>query len=306
MKSKTPLTAVIMGSALSFAASLAAPRAETIRQDFNSMADLATFWNVSTWGGDNRTHSAQNVAVADGILSLKLSGSKPGGIPVCAEITSKRSNFRYGSYRASIKTSKTAGGVVGWFIYRGSPLNEIDVEMLTKDNKDLHHTLHHIQTSVDYKVVKMAFDPSEAFHEYRFDWYADKVAYFVDGKPSSILTKQVPDMDAQIMLNHWSGNIQGWGGPAPAVDMFMYVDWMIYSTEYGSTTGLEPMAARTGKPELHPARLAFDGGGMRAIFPPAGRPGPGSASAPARLFTVQGRMSLQAPEPADRLHAAFP
>jgi beta-glucanase (GH16 family) len=213
-------------------------QAENINQEFNSMAELGAFWDLSSWGGDNRTHSPNNVTIENGILVLKLSGSQPGQIPVCAEITSKRSNFRYGSYTASIKTSKTPGGVVGWFTYRGSPLNEIDVEMLTKDNLDLHFTLHHIQVSVDYKLKKLTFDPSLAFHEYRFDWYADKVEYFVDSQPYATLTKQVPDLDSKIMINHWSGNIEGWGGPAPTKDMFMYVDYMRYSTEYPKPTAL--------------------------------------------------------------------
>ncbi len=213
---------------------------ETIKQDFNSMADLNAFWSISTWGNENRVHAAQNVTIADGILSLKLSASPQGTKPVCAEIASKRTNFRYGSYRASIKTSKTPGGVVGWFTYRDSPLNEIDVEMLTRENKNLYFTLHHVQENVDSKVIKMEFDPSEAFHEYRFDWHADKVDYFVDGKPAGTLTKKVPDMEAAIMLNHWSGNIAGWGGAAPTQDMYMLVDWMIYSSDFPTTALLLP------------------------------------------------------------------
>ncbi|MDB5105125.1 MAG: glycosyl hydrolase family protein [Fibrobacteres bacterium] len=261
-----------------------APVAETIKQEFTSMTELNDFWSISTWGGDNRTHSAQNVTIADGILSLKLSGSQPGQIPVCAEIASKRSDFRYGSYSASIKTSKTPGGVVGWFTYRDSPLNEIDVEMLTKDNSDLHFTLHHIETSVDYKLVKLGFDPSAAFHEYRFDWYPDKVAYFVDGKPAGTLTKKIPDMTAAIMLNHWSGNIAGWGGPAPTKDMFMYVDWMHYSTEYPAPTVIRP--ARTDKAAQRPATLVYGGNrGSVSLLHPDG------SGSPATLYTVQGRFA---------------
>jgi hypothetical protein len=293
------MTATAWAAAFTALAAMAsAAGAETLRQDFNSLADLNAFWSVSTWGNDSRVHSAQNVAIEDGILSLKLSGSQPGQKPVCAEITSKRSDFRYGSYRASIKTSRTAGGVVGWFTYRDSPLNEIDVEMLTKDNSDLHFTLHHIQTSVDYKLVKLSFDPSAAFHEYRFDWYPDKVAYFVDGKPTATLTKKIPDMEARIMLNHWSGNIEGWGGPAPSQDMFMYVDWMVYSSEYPSAAGLRPQRPAAGA-ALHPPTLVFDGDDIRVLsggahFPggDGGALGEGSDRYAPILFTVLGRMTV--------------
>ena len=240
--------------------------AETIKQDFNDMNDLKAFWDISSWGNENRTHSAANVTIADGILSLKLSASPQGTKPVCAEIVSKRTNFRYGSYRASIKTSKTPGGVVGWFTYRDSPLNEIDVEMLTRENRNLYFTLHHIQENVDSKVMKMDFDPTEAFHEYRFDWHPGKVDYFVDGKPAGTLSKQAPDMDAAIMLNHWSGNIAGWGGNAPTQDMFMLVDWMAYSSDFPTTAVLpaepSPAAARPG--------LAAVSGMVLALTPDAG------------------------------------
>lgn len=208
--------------------------AETIKQDFNSMAELNAFWELSSWGNDNRTHSPRNVTIDNGVLVLKLSGSQPGQLPVCAEITSKRSDFKYGSYRASIKSSATAGGVVGWFIYRDSPLNEIDVEMLTRENRNVYFTLHHIVENVDDKTLKIDFDPSAAFHEYRFDWYADKVEYYIDSKLVGTLSKSVPDLAAQIMLNHWSGNIAGWGGAAPTKDMFMYVDYMYYTSDYSN------------------------------------------------------------------------
>ncbi len=234
-------------------------QSETIKQDFNSMADLDAFWDKSAWTGTNRTHATQNVTVENGILILKLSGSQPGQKPICAEIASKRNNFKYGSYRASIKTSHTVGAVVGWFIYNDNPLNEIDIEFLTKDNKDIHFTLHHIVENVDYQKKTLDFDPSLAFHEYRFDWYADRVEYFVDSKPYATLKKDVPNLNSQIMLNHWSGNISGWGGVAPTQDMFMYVDYMYYSTDYNFTTSVNPHPEAATKAAVSQNKIARHG-----------------------------------------------
>jgi beta-glucanase (GH16 family) len=250
--------------------------AETLKQDFNSLDELKAFWDISTWGDSTRVHSAQNVSVAGGILTLKLSASPPGTKPVCAEIASKRSDFRYGSYRASIRTSHVPGGVVGWFVYRDSPLNEIDVEMLTKDNRDLHFTLHHVQTDVDYKLVKLDFDPADDFHEYRFDWHPGSVDYFVDGKPAGSLTKQVPDQDAAMMLNHWSGNIAGWGGPAPTQDMYMDVDWVAYSSDFPAASVLSPGPATRASPvfadgAVNPLVLLISDGGSPRLFDLSGR-----------------------------------
>jgi beta-glucanase (GH16 family) len=78
----------------------------------------------------------------------------------------------------------------------------------------------------------MPFDPSAAFHEYRFDWYTNRVDYYVDGKQYATLTNQVPDRPSRILLNHWSSNIPKWGGEAPREDAVMLVDWVYFSSEY--------------------------------------------------------------------------
>jgi hypothetical protein len=102
------------------------------------------------------------------------------------------------------------------------------------------------------------------------------------------MRKSVPDMDARIMLNHWSGNIAGWGGAAPAQDMFMYVDWMAYSSEYPSATAIAPPAAkRNGHTAPRSAVLAYDGNRMQVLV--AGSENP---SSPSGYFTVQGKPAM--------------
>lgn len=204
----------------------------TFFEPFDSLDKLKQNWSISTWGGENRTHSAANVAVNAGILDLKLSGSQPGEKPVCAEIVSKRSDFHYGTYRASIKMTNKAGAVVGFFIYLGNPLNEIDIEFLTANPRTAYFTLHHVTTNVDHATRPVAFDPSAGFHQYRFDWHKDSVVYFIDNQRVAVLRKQVPVHPSLFMINHWSGNIDGWGGPAPREDVYMHVDWAYHSTDY--------------------------------------------------------------------------
>jgi beta-glucanase (GH16 family) len=212
---------------------------ETILQDFTTKNDFNAFWNISTWGNEDQQYAASNVKLdtVNGWVQLKVNASPPGTKPVCGEITSKRENFKYGSYRASIKFDSTPGAVVGWFMYKDVPdLHEIDVEFLTADINHIHFTLHHIQTSVDYRKDAIAFDPTAAFHEYRFDWYSDKVVYYIDGLKFDSLRVNVPDAACTIMLNFWSANIAGWGGPAPVKDAYMYFDYVHYYSDYGATS----------------------------------------------------------------------
>jgi beta-glucanase (GH16 family) len=211
----------------------ATPAVPEFLQTFDSAQELdTTAWTASAWANATRAHARSNVTVKDGVLALKLSASVPGTKPVCAEIASRRNDFFYGTYRASIKMSSVPGAVVGWFTYLGKPLNEIDVEFLTRDPRKAHFTLHHIKTGVDHATPIMPFDPSAAFHEYRFDWYTNRVDYYVDGKQYATLTNKVPDRPSRILLNHWSSNIPTWGGPAPTEDAVMLVDWVYFSSEY--------------------------------------------------------------------------
>ena len=211
--------------------------AEEIKQEFNSRADFDSFWNISTWSNSDQQYSASNVTLdtVNGWVRLKINASPQGTKPVNGEISSKRNNFLYGSYRASIKFDAVPGGVVGWFVYRTTAdLHEIDVEFLTRDTKNIHFTLHHVQTSVDYKKAPISFDPTADFHEYRFDWHADKVVYFIDGNTIDSLTNKVPDAACSILLNFWSANIPEWGGPAPTQDTYMYVDYMRYYSDFSA------------------------------------------------------------------------
>ena len=222
-----------LAQTLSTQAQTGTPIVPEFFQTFDSAHELdATAWTASAWANATRVHSPTNVTVKDGVLALKLSASIPGTKPVCAEIASRRNDFFYGTYRASIKMSSVPGAVVGWFTYLGKPLNEIDVEFLTRDPRKAHFTLHHIKTGVDHATANMPFDPSAAFHEYRFDWYTNRVEYYVDGKQYAMLTNQVPDRPSRILLNHWSSNIPTWGGKAPTEDAVMLVDWVYFSSEY--------------------------------------------------------------------------
>ena len=122
-------------------------RAETLKQDFNSLEDLKAFWDISTWANDNRSHSAQNVSVAGGVL------------------------------------------------------------------------------------------------------------------------KQVPDQAAAMMLNHWSGNIADWGGPAPLEDMYMDVDWVAYSSDFPTALALPGKRA-----SAYPGYAVAAGAPLLSILPVDGSP----------------------------------
>jgi len=191
-------------------------------------------WSKLSWlwdhSGDNPPWTCaidpENVWTSESNLVLRVpessSGSRGG------QIVSKRQNYYLGSYRARIRTSSIPGTVNGFFYYL-SDESEIDVEILSNENDQ--HLVHFVTqpSSVPgaHKIYNLGFDPSLAFHEYRFDWHADRIEFFVDGSPVKTINVNVPSVPGRLMLNHWTGN-PGWGGGPPSLETFMYVDWVAY------------------------------------------------------------------------------
>ncbi len=216
-----------------------------INEEFNSMSELKQNWWISRWGQTAKQYDTNMVTIEDSILRLTMEPDSLDGKPrpLCSEITYTSKKFLYGSFRASIKTTGLSGGVVGWFVYKdGVPgdgnLHEVDMEILTEDITQIQYTLHHDAYSVDHYIDPLSFDPSQDFHEYRFDWYPDSVSYYIDGVHRRTLIDSIPNDSCAIMFNYWSNNNQYWGGDMPDTTTHMWVDYMRYRTleELNATT----------------------------------------------------------------------
>ncbi len=208
-----------------------------IKEDFNSLEELKENWWISQWGQTAKQYDPSMVSVDSGVLQLSMLPDSLDNLPrpICGEVVYNSEKVLYGSFRASIKTTKHSGGVVGWFVYKdGVPgdgeLHEVDMEILTEDLTQIQYTLHHDAYSVDHSIDPLSFNPSEDFHEYRFDWFPDSVVYYIDGERRQKLTVNVPDDSCLIMLNYWSNNSVNWGGNMPDTLTHMWVDYMHYYT----------------------------------------------------------------------------
>ena len=61
-----------------------------------------------------------------------------------------------------------------------------------------------------YKVAPLPFQPDGLFHEYRFDWTADRVEFYVDGTFLWAMTEQIPTEGGGLFFNHWSNGDPKW------------------------------------------------------------------------------------------------
>lgn len=78
----------------------------------------------------------------------------------------------------------------------------------------------------EFKVQPLPFNPDEMFHEYRFDWTKERVAFYVDGRFLYEITDNVPTEGGGIFLNHWSNGDPSWSAGPPDQDTVMTISYM--------------------------------------------------------------------------------
>ncbi|KAG2202450.1 hypothetical protein INT46_002245 [Mucor plumbeus] len=168
-----------------------------------------------------RVFSPSNVKLTheSGItLSVKKNND---GIYTSAAIGTKRNDFLYGTYRARMKTSNVSGTVAAFFYYRNDS-SEIDMESLSRW-QDPYKTYFAIQPQIydngaasplTNEKHDLQFNPTEDYHEYRFDWLPNSVKFYIDNIFVREMTINIPDSPGRILLNHWTdGNPEFSGGP---------------------------------------------------------------------------------------------
>ncbi len=77
-----------------------------------------------------------------------------------------------------------------------------------------------------WTVAHLPFNPTEGFHEYRFDFMPGAVYFYADGKYlTEMKGSAVPTVGGRLLLAHWSnGNI--WSGGPPKKDATMTVEYL--------------------------------------------------------------------------------
>jgi len=192
----------------------------------------------STYPGDNGT----------GYLSMTVRANVKEG----AEITTFREKeYHYGTYMTRLKPSPVAGCINAFFTKNFTGFNdEIDIEFLTNTfgggKGQVEFTLHpHVGASGSqyHRVINLDFDPSQAFHEYGFEWTYAQIEYFIDGKSITTFKRSegapIQTHPGTMMYNVWVSANPAWGGGPPTQDATMVVDWCKFWPE-GTSINDEP------------------------------------------------------------------
>lgn len=162
----------------------------------------------------------ENIGVRNGNLSLKLpAGTLDGG-----EIKSAK-RYRYGSYRARIKVADAPSSITGFFLYREPDFeNELDVEVFNSPSGRILFTTYSGGEETNAVEEKLPFDPTEDFHEYRFDFYPDRAEFYVDGELMHGFEEGLPEDPMRLYVNTW---FPAWlSGKKLETDSYTYVEWV--------------------------------------------------------------------------------
>lgn len=180
-------------------------------------------WTVSDKTLGRSRLSPVNVEVKDGYLNIKIPANTLDG----GEIV-KQEALTYGIYESRMKLPEAPSSITGFFLYAPPDyFYEIDIEIHNSSEGKLLLTTYADGAVQNEYVGELGFDPTADFHNYRFDYTADRLAFYVDSKVIQEWQVGFPvGQPMQLMVNTWYP-IWLAGIPAPA-DQVLLVDWIRY------------------------------------------------------------------------------
>lgn len=168
----------------------------------------------------NVTWRKSNVTFKGGNMQLIVDKDKTpaDGIPYSGGEFRTLGFYGYGRYEVSMKAIKNDGVVSSFFTYTGpydnNPWDEIDVEILGKDTTKVQFNYFTDSKGEHEYMHDLGFDASEDFHTYAFEWYEDKIIWYVDGTEVHRATENIPSTKGKIMMNAWCGkDVDDWLSP---------------------------------------------------------------------------------------------
>lgn len=101
-------------------------------------------------------------------------------------------SFRHGCFEAEIRAARGSGLITGFFLHRGTPRQEIDIEFVGADPwrmlANVYFNPGDDGTAMGFGYrgspcrIDLGFDATADFHLYAIDWRPDRVAWLVDGR----------------------------------------------------------------------------------------------------------------------------
>jgi endo-1,3-1,4-beta-glycanase ExoK len=192
-------------------------------------------WEAAAWANGNPFNCGflpDHVAFSDGVMRLRLDDVGSAGKPFSGAEYRTLDTFGQGRFEVRMRAAKGSGIVSSFFVFTGSPWDEIDVEILGKDTTQVQFNYFVGGVGGHERLIDLGFDAAADFHTYAFDWRADGIDWYVDGVlEHSVTGGPLPGHPAQIMMNLWNGvGVDTWlGSFSYAEPLYAYYDTVTYT-----------------------------------------------------------------------------
>ena len=116
--------------------------------------------------------------------------------------------FGYGSYRVEMKTDYAPGSFAAFFLYEDvkGDNDEIDIEIYNDGSGQIDFVTFTQGEKTNYKIKELPFDPASDYHEYRIDYFPEKILFYVEDELMAAFNSQLPSAKMKVMINHWWPN----------------------------------------------------------------------------------------------------
>jgi beta-glucanase (GH16 family) len=211
------------------------------REDFYSKKLSSSTWGYATFSMYKFKGDPDMVSNSSGINYLRL--GQPGSDIYPSGFIFTREHFYFGSYSARMKVSDVNGAVASFFACTEvsgtaiGTMDEIDFEFITARPHSVLLTTwgeaignegkEQTSTHNSFLWEDPSFDIRE-WHVYRFDWYPDRVDFYIDGIKRWVSTIAVPQRPMQITLHIYT--IDTWEEVQfpPKGEALQMTDWVEY------------------------------------------------------------------------------
>ncbi|KAM0419604.1 hypothetical protein ACHAPD_003167 [Fusarium lateritium] len=186
------------------------------------------------------THPQDHPDLGHGV-ELRVSSTISNDTIPGSEIDTKRLDLHWGSFRAGMKLTDVKGTCAAFFWYFNNT-QEIDIEFLSREfdyergiypanlvvqSKASMEAGYDASKTGNFKRVNLDFDPTENFHEYRFDYVPSHVLFYADNKLLAQMEGgDMPSSGGHLILQHWSNGNPLWSGGPPTKDAIVTVSYV--------------------------------------------------------------------------------
>ncbi|MFE4467263.1 family 16 glycosylhydrolase [Leifsonia sp. NPDC056824] len=188
---------------------VAAPMTD-VSESFPSMTE--------TFPGNLASFSPDNLLYGDGGVRVVLERRDGASRPFVSGALASERTFLHGRFQADIRAAAGPGVITGFFLHRGSPRQEIDIEIAGSDPTRMLTNVYFNPgdegSAFDYGYrgaphrVDLGFDATQEFHEYAIVWTEDGIVWLVDGIPVHERTSwnptPIPHLTMRLHANLWA------------------------------------------------------------------------------------------------------